>query len=81
MVCKLQMPKNIGRWISIGPNTGLLDLWFGLRVWKNFFHTLSPLPGPVADHVDSDFIRYVVYSVWRAARVLPASPKFGMHVM
>ena len=42
------MPKNIGRWQSIGPNTGLLDLWFGLRVWENFSHTLSPLPGPVA---------------------------------
>ena len=32
---------------------------------------IYPLLGPVRDHVDSDFIRYVVLQQGRAARVLP----------
>ena len=63
-------PKNIGRWQIIGPNTGLLDLWFGwIRVWENFSHTIHPLPVLVRDHVDAVCSWYVIYLVWRAACV------------
>ena len=59
----------------------LLDLGIVLRIGGAPPPILKPLLGLVRDHVDSDFIRYVVLQQGRAARVLPASPKFCMHVM
>ena len=59
----------------------MLDLGTRLTIGGAPPPIVSPLPGPVRDHVDSVFRRYVVLQQGRAARVLPASPKFCMHVM
>ena len=59
----------------------MLDLGAGLTVGGAPPPIVSPLPGPVMHHVDCVFRRYVVLQRGRAARVLPASPKFCMHVM